>query len=135
MTRKTPGPATAAELYKPLDAPTTKALHANPGATVKTSREPVQFRYQLAQYVAERRPDGWYTAKSWSTSLGEKPKWEGPFDFPEDAAIAIARYLCAELSNRHMSKARFHQVKPGQALYGLPPAPALHRPRNNGGAS
>ena len=111
MTRNT---QRALQVAKPLKTTT-------PGP----AREPVQFRYQLAQWLSERRPDGWYIAKTWFAATGEKPKWEGPFAFPQDAAIAIARYLCAELSNRHMSKARFHQVKPASALYGLPASPDL----------
>ena len=103
--------------------PTGAAASAN-GAR-PTPREPVQYRYQLSPYVAERRPDGWYIARSWSTAIGEKPKWEGPFEFPQDAAIAIARHHCAELSNRHHAKARFYQIKPGMALFGLPQLPDL----------
>lgn len=99
------------------------------------SREPVQFRYLLAQWVCERRNDGWHIAKSWQSASGEKPKWEGPFAFPQDAAIAIARNLCAELSNRHQSKARFYRVKPTDPLFGLPPLPDLSSPRKGGGKS
>lgn len=103
------------------------------GGTKRTSRatlrppprEPVQYRYQLAQWVAERRSDGWYVARSWLAASGEKPRWEGPFPFPQEAAIAIARHLCTELSNRHQAKARFYQVKPTEPLFGLPPLPDL----------
>ena len=144
MTLKKPRPeATSAEVAKPPAKPAA-ALRSKSEPAVKApakpsqptaSRDPVQYRYQLAQYVAERRPDGWYTAKAWSVSQGEKPKWEGPFAFPEDAAIAIARNLCSELSNRHMSKARFYNVKVGQPLYGLPTPPALLSPKKRGGAT
>ena len=96
-------------------------------------REPVQFRYLLAQWVCERRTDGWYIAKTWASSIGEKPKWEGPYAFPQDASIAIARYQCAELSNRHQSKSRFYQVKPTDPLFGLPPVPDLSLKPKNGG--
>ena len=98
-------------------------------------REPVQYRYQLAQHLVERRPDGWYVAKSWTMVAGEKPMWLGPFDLPQDVCIAIARTLCAELSNRHHVQAAFHKVKPGDPLYGLPTAPKLAPPRKRGGQS
>lgn len=120
-------------------SPATAPLRAtSPAKTAKPSppsREPVQFRYLLAQWVAERRPDGWYIARSWTSSIGEKPKWEGPFAFPQDASIAIARYLCAELSNRHQSKARFYRVKPTYPLFGLPPLPDLSIGLKRGGKS
>ena len=87
--------------------------------------EPVGFRYQLANWLCERRSNGWYIAKAWFATSGEKPKWEGPYAFPEDAAIAIARYLCAELSNRHHAKSRFYCISPGSPLFGLPPIPDL----------
>ncbi len=120
-------------------SPATAPLRASsPAKTAKPSpppREPVQFRYLLAQWVCERRNDGWYIAKSWMSASGEKPKWEGPFAFPQDASIAIARYLCAELSNRHQSKARFYRVKPTDALFGLPPLPDLSSSRKDGGKS
>jgi hypothetical protein len=89
----------------------------------------------LAQWVAERRPDGWYIARSWTSSIGEKPKWEGPFAFPQDASIAIARYLCAQMSNRHQSKARFYRVKSTDPLFGLPPLPDLSISAKRGGKS
>ena len=99
-------------------------------------REPVQlYRYQLAQHLVERRPGGWYVAKSWSMVAGEKPMWLGPFDLPQDVCIAIARTLCAELSNRHHVQAAFHKVKPGDPLYGLPTAPKLASRRKRGGQS
>lgn len=120
------------------NAPTTATLRAGPNATktakpTAPAREPVQFRYLLAQWVAERRSDGWYIGRSWASSSGEKPKWEGPFAFPQDASIAIARYLCAELSNRHQSKARFYRVKATDPLFGLPPLPDLSINSKRGG--
>ena len=122
------------------NAPTTATLRTGSTATnvakpAAPAREPVQFRYLLAQWVAERRSDGWYIARSWTTSSGEKPRWEGPFAFPQDAAIAIARYLCAELSNRHQSKARFYRVKPTDPSFGLPPLPDLSISSKRGGKS
>jgi len=121
-------------------APTTVTLRAGPNATktakpAAPAREPVQLRYLLAQWVAERRPDGWYIARSWTSSIGEKPKWEGPFAFPQDASIAIARYLCAQMSNRHQSKARFYRVKSTDPLFGLPPLPDLSISAKRGGKS
>lgn len=110
-------------------SPATAPLRvASPAKTTKPAapaREPVQFRYLLAQWVCERRNDGWYIAKAWMIASGEKPKWEGPFAFPQDASIAIARYLCAELSNRHQSKVRFYRVKSTDPLFGLPALPDL----------
>ena len=126
-TDKKTAPATAT--LRTSAAPT-KAAKPPP-----TTREPVQFRYLLTQWVVERRTDGWYIAKSWTSSSGEKPKWEGPFAFPQDAAIGIARYQCAELSNRHQSKARFYRVKPTDALFGLPPLPDLLIGSKRGGKS
>lgn len=116
-----------------MTAKSTAAQSACTNGAKALTREPVQYRYQLAQWVAERRPNGWYIAKAWTTSNGEKPKWEGPYPFPEDAAISIALYLCAELSNRHMAKAKFHQIKFGNSLYGLPPPPDLSRTRKKRG--
>ena len=116
-TDKKSSPATA-----PLRSSPVAAKTAKPATPL---REPVQFRYLLAQWVCERRSDGWYIAKSWMSASGEKPRWEGPFAFPQDASVAIARYLCAELSNRHQSKARFYRVKPTDPLFGLPPLPDL----------
>ena len=123
-------------------ASTTVTLRAGPTVTKAAkpsapTREcgPVQFRYLIAQWVAERRTDGWYIAKTWMSASGEKPKWEGPLAFPQDASIAIARYLCAELSNRHQSKARFYRVKPTDPLFGLPPLPDLSISSKRGGKS
>ena len=100
-----------------------------------TKRDPVQYRYQLAQHLVERRQDGWYFAKTWSMVAGEKPMWLGPYDLPQDVCIAIARSLCAELSNRHHSQTSFHKVKPGDPLYGLPTAPKLAIPSKRGAQS
>ena len=126
-TDKKSSPATA-----PLRSNPAAAKAAKPATPVSV---PVQFRYLLAQWVCERRDDGWYIAKSWISASGDKPKWEGPFAFPQDASIAIARYLCAELSNRHQSKARFNRVKPTDALFGLPPLPDLSISSKRGGKS
>jgi len=143
-TQKKISPASASEVHRPLDRPAPAALRTPAVPSVQagakapeksTAREPVQFRYLLAQWVAERRPDGWWIAKSWTSSSGEKPKWEGPFAFPQDASIAIARYLCAELSNRHQSKARFYRVKPTDPLFGLPAIPDLSIGAKRGGKS
>ena len=98
-------------------------------------REAVQYRYQLAQHLVERRPDGWYFAKTWSMVAGEKPMWLGPYDLPQDVCIAIARSQCAELSNRHHAQASFHKVNPGDPLYGLPVAPKMVAPPKRGGRS
>ena len=95
----------------------------------------MQYRYQLAQYLVERRPDGWYFAKTWSMVAGEKPMWLGPYDLPQDVCIAIARSQCAELSNRHHAQSSFHKVKPGDPLYGLPVAPKMTAPPKRGGQS
>jgi hypothetical protein len=123
---------------KKKNAPTTATLRAGSSATKTTKPtvpacEPVQFRYLLAQWVTERRSDGWYIARSWASTSGQKPKWEGPFAFPQDAAIA--RYLCAELSNRHQSKARFYRVKPTDPIFGQPPLPDLSITSKRGGKS
>ena len=120
--------------------PSTATLRTGLAATktakpAAPTREPVQFRYLLAQWVAERRADGWYIARSWTSSIGEKPKWEGPFAYPQDASIAIARHLCTEMSNRHQSKARFYRVKPTDPLFGLPPLPDLSIGSKRGGKS
>ena len=120
--------ATSVAVDKPLTQPAA-------AATQRSRPEAVQFRYLLAQWAAERRSDGWFIARSWMSSSGEKPKWEGPFALPQDASIAIARYLCAELSNRHHSKARFHRVKPSDPLFGLPPLPDLSIDPKCGGRS
>ena len=101
--------------------------------TVK--REAAQYRYQLAQHLVERRPDGWYFAKTWSMVAGERPMWLGPYDLPQDVCIAIARSQCAELSNRHHAQSSFHKVKPGDPLYGLPVAPKMVTLPKRGGRS
>ncbi|MGE3844923.1 MAG: hypothetical protein AB7I50_25440 [Vicinamibacterales bacterium] len=84
-----------------------------------------QHRYLLAQWAVERRPDGWHIARSWLVAAGEKQKWEGPYRFPEDAALAIARYLAAELTNRHTARAKFHKIGNGSPLWGMPPPAKL----------
>ncbi len=121
-------------------APTVNPMEAGgPTATKPTKeaakREAVQYRYQLAQHLVERRPDGWYFAKTWSMVAGEKPMWLGPYDLPQDVCIAIARSQCAELSNRHHAQASFHKVKPGDPLYGLPVTPKMTAPPKRGGQS
>ena len=98
-------------------------------------REAVQYRYQLAQHLVERRPDGWYFAKTWSMVAGEKPMRLGPYDLPQDVCIAIARSQCAELSNRHHAQSSFHRVKPGDPLYGLPVTPKVAAPPKRGDRS
>ncbi|MGE4053276.1 MAG: hypothetical protein AB7F99_00640 [Vicinamibacterales bacterium] len=92
-----------------------------------------QHRYLLAQWAVERRPDGWHIARSWLIAAGEKPKWEGPYRFPEDAALAIARYLAAELTNRHTARAKFHKIGTGSPFWGMPP-PAKLPARTKAGA-
>lgn len=90
-----------------------------------TACKPGEHRYLLAQWAVERRPDGWHIAKSWQAGAGEKPKWEGPYRFPDDAALAIARYLAAELTNRHSARAKFHKIGVGSPFWGMPPPAKL----------
>lgn len=102
------------------------------GAAV--SQRPIDYRYQVTPWVAERRADGWWITKSWSVVAGEKPKWEGPYPYPQDVAIAVARYICVELSNRHMSRVSFRKMSTSDPLYGLPPPPKV-TPRRSGKAA
>ena len=108
MTTKTPAPAVTSTADE-----TPRATGPAAGRT-RTSKKPpkreaILYRYQLAQFITERGPDGWYFAKTWSLAAGERPMWLGPYDLPQDVCIAMARSLCAELSNRH--HARTHPVK------------------------
>ena len=88
----------------------------------------VRYRYRLEQYTVERLNDGWWI-------ISDAVKKKGPFATAQDVCIAIARELCAELSNRHQALASFHGVKSGDPLYGLPEAPQLYAPRSTGDAS
>ena len=88
-------------------------------------RDLPKLDYALSAYVAERRDDGWWIARQWHASVGEKPKWQGPFVTPQDTCVAIARLLCAELSNRHASRAAYYHIGTGNPLYGLPKPPVL----------
>lgn len=97
--------------------------------------KPDQHRYLLAQWAVERRSDGWHIAKSWTASIGEKPRWEGPYSFPDDAAHAIARYLAAELTNRHTARAKFHKIGTGSPYWGMPMPQRLPARAKSGGAS
>ncbi len=60
--------STKAPTAKPVEAARTAATKPTKEAV---KREAVQYRYQLAQYLVERRPDGWYFAKTWSMVAGE----------------------------------------------------------------
>ena len=66
--------------------------------------------------------------------MSDAVKKQGPFATAQDVCVAIARELCAELSNRHHALAAFHGVKPGDPLHGLPEAPQLYAPRVQGDA-
>jgi hypothetical protein len=96
-------------------------------APPRASRTPDKFTYSLKQYTAERRKDGWWVAR---TPFGdERPSWSGPFPTIEEACLAIARLLAAEIANRHSAQAASHNIKSGDPLYGLKPTTRL-KPRD-----
>ena len=108
---------------------TTKAKR--PPAPLKPAAQPVRadvrpaavrYRSRLETFTVERLKDGWWI-------VSDAVKKQGPFATAQDVCIAIARELCAELSNRHQSLASFHGLKPGDPLYGLPASPQLYEPR------
>ena len=115
-------PLKSATIYAPLDGakpPTAKTPAPPRPPALRTS---VRYCYRLAQSTVERLPDGW-----WVT--GEAPKRQGPYATPQDVCIAIARGLCAELSNRHHALATTHGVGPSHPLFGLPEPPQLYAAR------
>ena len=135
MTTKTSTSAVkTTAVSSPLPTPATAGPSSKPKQEA-ANREAVQYRYQLVQHLVERRPDGWYFAKTWSMVAGERPMWLGPYDLPQDVCLAIARSQCAELSNRHHAQASFHKVKPGDPLYGLPVSPKMTAPPKRGDRS
>ena len=91
----------------------------------KVDRSPSRFTYALKSYVAEIRSDGWWITRSWMVSVGEKPRWAGPFATIEDTCLAIARRLATEIADRHTTMSAAHDLKPGQPLYGLKPSTRL----------
>ena len=113
-----PGDRKTADAKKP-------ATPSKPPAAPKPT---VRFCYRLAQHTVERSPDGWWM-------IVENGRRQGPFATPQDICVAIARAMCAELSNRHQSLAGFHGVGPGHPLYGLPDPPKLTKPGKTGAAS
>ena len=108
----------------------TEKKRAAPPIPVKpgNASRSIRYCYRLAQHTVEREPDGWWI-------ILETGKRQGPFATPQDVCIAIARLLCAELSNRHHALATSHGLGPGDALYGLPDVPHLDKPRKVGAAS
>ena len=102
----------------------TKPIPVKPSIATRS----IRYCYRLAQHTVEREPDGWWI-------IPETGKRQGPFATPQDACIAIARLLCAELSNRHHALATSHGLGPGDPLYGLPDVPHLDKPRKVGAAS
>ncbi len=100
-------------------------------ATPPTPRTPDRFTYALKQHTAERRKDGWWVTR---TPFGDdKPNWSGPLPPIEEACLAIARFLAAELANRHSVQIAGHKIAPGDPLYGLKPTTRV-QPRRRGKA-
>ena len=111
---------------EPYDDPTdSKPPRYIRPAKLAPDRTPIRFMYALKSYTAEIRTDGWWIAKTWLTSRGERPHWAGPFATIEDACLAIARRLATEIADRHSVIAAFHKLKPGQPLHGLKPTTRL----------
>ena len=125
MTTKRPRSAVkSADVYAP---PKPKA--APPALPPKPDVRPsaVRYRYRLETFTVERLKDGWWI-------VSDAVKKQGPFATAQDVCVAIARELCAELSNRHQALASFHGVKPADPLYGLPEPPQLYTPAAKRGA-
>ena len=106
-------------------AATSKAVNAPLEQRTKTAApdlrpriENIKFVYRLEPFTVERLKDGW-----WIRS--DAVKKQGPFATPQDICIAIARWQCALLSNRHHSLTSFHGVKRDDPFFGLPDLPAL----------
>ena len=115
-------PLRSTAIYAPLDGAKPVATKAPAPPRPPAHRTSVRYCYRLAQSTVERLPDGW-----WVT--GEAPKRQGPYATPQDVCIAIARDLCAELSNRHHALATTHGVGPSHPLFGLPEPPQLYAAR------
>ena len=80
---------------------------------------PEKYTYALASFSTERRPDGWYIARSKPSFVNERMTWSGPFETIETACLSIARHLAVELADRHTRIIERHKLKPGDPLYGL----------------
>ena len=127
--KKHPVPVKSATVYAPLDR--AKAVPDKKPARVSNApmaRTPVRYCYRLTQSTVERLADGWWI-------VPDMRKRQGPYATPQDVCIAIARDLCAELSNRHHALATSHGVGLGDPLFGLPDPPQLYAPRKPGDAS
>jgi hypothetical protein len=94
----------------------------------KPNDGPERFSYALGSYTAERRKEGWFAAKAWLPSAGEKPKWSGPFESIESLCLSIGRHLATEIADRHTRSIEFHRIAKSHPLYGLKPTTRL-RPR------
>ena len=129
-TKKRKSTVKLAAIYAPPgDRKTAEAKKAAPPSKPSAAPKPaVRFCYRLAQHTVERSTDGWWI-------IVESGRRQGPFATPQDICVAIARAMCAELSNRHQSLAGFHGVGPGHLLYGLPDPPKLTKPGKTGAAS
>jgi hypothetical protein len=100
-------------------------------ATSRSNKAPDKFTYALKQYTAERRADGWWIARTWSVSAGEKPRWYGPFAGIETACLAVARRLAIEISDRHTHSIEWYGIKRSDPRYGIMSSMRLRKKREN----
>jgi hypothetical protein len=125
-TNKSNVPKSAAKLVNaPLGngkAPMTKKPAPQPQ---KWNAAPDKFTYALGSYTAERRTAGWFVTKTSASTVGEKPKWSGPFADIENACLSIARHLFVELADRHTRSIEAHKISPADPLFGLKPTTKL----------
>ena len=118
-------PLKSATIYAPLDGAKPPTAKTPAPLRQPAQRTSVRYCYRLAQTTVERLADGWWI-------IGDARKRQGPYAIPQDVCIAIARDLCAELSNRHHALATTHGVGPNDPLFGLPEPPQLYAARKPG---
>src|SRR6516225_9297474 len=95
-------------------------------AAAKTAKTPDKFTYALPAFTVQRRKSGWWIGPS--KSVGEKPRWTGPFATIETACLSIARRLAIEIADRHTQSIVRHGLTPDDPLYGLKPTTRLDEP-------
>ena len=110
---------------KLVNAPLGNGKVRSAPVSAKGKGPPPRFTYALADYTAERRPDGWFVAKTVPSFVDEKPSWKGPFETIESACLSIARHLSVELADRHTRSIEAHTIARTDPLYGLKPTTRL----------
>ena len=76
--------------------------------------------YALQGFTVERRPRGWYFAKTYMR--GDKPEWKGPYRSEASVTLMIARELRREIKRRCPAAEPTRRCK-GETLEVSPPRP------------